>query len=31
VIWGNLQGLNVAPTSMSLGNLERANGDLVSK
>jgi serine protease AprX len=31
VVWGDLQGLSIVPTSMSWGNLERANGDLVPK
>jgi serine protease AprX len=31
VVWGNLQDLAIAPTSISWGNLERANGDLVAK
>jgi hypothetical protein len=28
VVWGNLQGLNIAPTSMSWSNLERSNMDI---
>jgi hypothetical protein len=31
VIWGNLSGLSIAPTTLSWSNLERANGDLLSK
>jgi hypothetical protein len=31
VVWGDVKSLNIAPTSMSSGNLERANGDLVVK
>jgi hypothetical protein len=31
VVWGNLEGLSIAPTSMTWGNIERANGDLVAK
>jgi hypothetical protein len=30
LVWGNLQGLSIAQTSLSWGNLERANGDLVA-
>jgi hypothetical protein len=31
VIWGDLSALNIAPKPLSWGNLERANGDLVTK
>jgi len=31
VVWGDLQGLTIAPAWMSWGNLERANGDLMAK
>jgi hypothetical protein len=31
VIWGNVQGLNIAPASMSWGNLERLNDDLTGR
>jgi hypothetical protein len=27
-VWGDLQGLGLAPASISWSNLERANGDL---
>jgi hypothetical protein len=31
IVWGNLQSLGIAPESMSWGNLERANGDLIAR
>ena len=31
VVWGDLSGLSIVPTSMSWSNLERANGELMVK
>jgi len=30
-VWGDLQGLGLAPASISWSNVEQANGDLVGQ